>query len=160
MSWSTTFTTTRSSTHRTTPRATASPLVNPMGRSSPPNSTKTQQLPSRVDTKTKQNSKVRGAESISKTQLQVVPNHGHRLLNLSMYELRTNPAEMNPKETKRRDITRPVCIPRQTYHPDELRKISFDDSPKSRLFYFCKEQGSTLWRIPKEEPCAKNFIDC
>ena len=56
------------------------------------------------------------------------------------------------RENKRRDLTRPVYIPGQTYHPDELQKIAFSDPKTKQQYYFCKNHGSTLWRIPEEEP--------
>ena len=72
-------------------------------------------------------------------------------VNLTMSKLFLDVSD-NQRETKRRDLTRPVYIPGQTYHPDELQKITFNDPKTKQQYYFCKNHGSTLWRIPKEEP--------
>ena len=72
-------------------------------------------------------------------------------MNLSMSELLTEETATQ-RDNKRRDLTRPVYIPGQTFHPDELQKIAFNDPKTKQQYYFCKDHGFTLWSIPKEEP--------
>ena len=72
----------------------------------------------------------------------------HRVMNLSKSELLTEDSATQ-RDNKRKDLTRPVYIPGQTYHPDELQKITFNNPKTKQQYYFCKNHGSKLWRIPK-----------
>ena len=95
------------------------------------------------------------ATNVTKTALvepETKANRSNYSINLMKDVLLTPRINSSFRETKRRDLTRPVYIPGQTYHPDQLQKIAFGDPKISQKFYFCKEKGSTFWRIPDEEP--------
>ena len=71
-----------------------------------------------------------------------------RVLNLSMSELSIEDS-LSQRENKRRDLTRPVYIPGQTYHPDELQKIAFSDPKTKQQYYFCKKSWLYTLAYPK-----------